>query len=233
MHEGQVSIYIPHHIFLDDLLRLKFKCFVSGSRLHSTSCQVQSQSLGGFTVHSGWSEVKRRIHYFTKLYALSQRMLHISDFVMNFGINDFCCDLCLLKRHSAGDTKVPFCLQSCVKPLEYAIAVHQHGTEHVHHFVGKEPSGLKFNMLSLDDDGGHKINATSLIIITECSCTRKANITDNRNYYQSANGSCYLSCWTHLYFWINMSSCCITTHTTPLISFIINQKWSEEVFFLF
>lgn len=56
-------------------------------------------------------------------------------------------------RHSVGDTKVPFCLQSCVKPLEYAIAVHEFGSEHVHQFVGKEPSGLKFNKLSLNEEG--------------------------------------------------------------------------------
>lgn len=52
-----------------------------------------------------------------------------------------------------GDTKHPFCLQSCVKPLQYAIAVHEAGTENVHRYVGKEPSGLKFNMLSLDEEG--------------------------------------------------------------------------------
>lgn len=56
-------------------------------------------------------------------------------------------------RHSVGDTKVPFCLQSCVKPLEYAIALHEFGSEHVHQFVGKEPSGFKFNKLSLNDEG--------------------------------------------------------------------------------
>lgn len=85
------------------------------------------------------------------------------------------CEFYLLKRHSAGDTKVPFCLQSCVKPLEYAIAVHEHGTQHVHHFVGKEPSGLKFNMLYLDDDGGHEIN---VLIIIECSSTWNASFTN-------------------------------------------------------
>lgn len=52
-----------------------------------------------------------------------------------------------------GDTKHPFCLQSCVKPLQYAIAVHEAGTDNVHRYVGKEPSGLRFNMLSLDDEG--------------------------------------------------------------------------------
>uniref|UniRef100_A0A8B9PEK2 glutaminase n=1 Tax=Apteryx owenii TaxID=8824 RepID=A0A8B9PEK2_APTOW len=51
------------------------------------------------------------------------------------------------QRHSVGDTKVPFCLQSCVKPLKYAIAVNDLGTEYVHRYVGKEPSGLRFNKL--------------------------------------------------------------------------------------
>uniref|UniRef100_A0A3B3ZL36 glutaminase n=1 Tax=Periophthalmus magnuspinnatus TaxID=409849 RepID=A0A3B3ZL36_9GOBI len=71
------------------------------------------------------------------------------------------------QRHSVGDTKVPFCLQSCVKPLEYAIAVHEHGTEHVHQFVGKEPSGLKFNKLFLnDEDKPHNpmVNAGAIVI---------------------------------------------------------------------
>ncbi|XP_051937893.1 glutaminase kidney isoform, mitochondrial isoform X2 [Hippocampus zosterae] len=56
------------------------------------------------------------------------------------------------QRHTVGDTKVPFCLQSCVKPLKYAVAVHDHGTEYVHSFIGKEPSGLRFNKLFLDED---------------------------------------------------------------------------------
>ncbi|XP_033942506.1 glutaminase liver isoform, mitochondrial-like isoform X1 [Pseudochaenichthys georgianus] len=71
------------------------------------------------------------------------------------------------QRHSVGDTKVPFCLQSCVKPLEYAIAVHEFGTEHVHRFVGKEPSGFKFNKLSLNDENkphNPMVNAGAIVI---------------------------------------------------------------------
>lgn len=71
------------------------------------------------------------------------------------------------QRHSVGDTKQPFCLQSCVKPLQYAIAVHEAGTEKVHRYVGMEPSGLKFNMLSLDDeDKPHNpmVNAGAIVI---------------------------------------------------------------------
>lgn len=65
-------------------------------------------------------------------------------------------------RHTVGDTKVPFCLQSCVKPLKYAIAVHDHGTEYVHRFIGKEPSGLRFNKLFLNEDGQKKSRTHSL-----------------------------------------------------------------------
>uniref|UniRef100_A0A8C4INE8 glutaminase n=1 Tax=Dicentrarchus labrax TaxID=13489 RepID=A0A8C4INE8_DICLA len=71
------------------------------------------------------------------------------------------------QRHSVGDTKVPFCLQSCVKPLEYAIAVHDLGSEIAHQFVGKEPSGFKFNKLSLnEEDKPHNpmVNAGAIVI---------------------------------------------------------------------
>uniref|UniRef100_A0AAR2JCY5 glutaminase n=1 Tax=Pygocentrus nattereri TaxID=42514 RepID=A0AAR2JCY5_PYGNA len=70
------------------------------------------------------------------------------------------------QRHTVGDTKVPFCLQSCVKPLKYAIAVHDHGTEYVHRFIGKEPSGLRFNKLFLnDEDKPHNpmVNAGAIV----------------------------------------------------------------------
>uniref|UniRef100_A0A8C0LG39 glutaminase n=1 Tax=Canis lupus dingo TaxID=286419 RepID=A0A8C0LG39_CANLU len=57
------------------------------------------------------------------------------------------------QRHSVGHTKIPFCLQSCVKPLTYAISISTLGTEYVHKFVGKEPSGLRYNKLSLNEEG--------------------------------------------------------------------------------
>ncbi|XP_078260246.1 glutaminase kidney isoform, mitochondrial-like isoform X1 [Rhinoraja longicauda] len=71
------------------------------------------------------------------------------------------------QRHSVGDTKVPFCLQSCVKPLKYAVSVHDLGTEHVHKYVGKEPSGLRFNKLFLnEEDKPHNpmVNAGAIVI---------------------------------------------------------------------
>uniref|UniRef100_A0A673BQH2 glutaminase n=1 Tax=Sphaeramia orbicularis TaxID=375764 RepID=A0A673BQH2_9TELE len=80
------------------------------------------------------------------------------------------------QRLSVGDTKQPFCLQSCVKPLQYAIAVHEAGTEKVHRYVGMEPSGLKFNMLSLDDeDKPHNpmVNAGAIVISSLIKVNRR------------------------------------------------------------
>uniref|UniRef100_A0A3Q2XPP5 glutaminase n=1 Tax=Hippocampus comes TaxID=109280 RepID=A0A3Q2XPP5_HIPCM len=93
------------------------------------------------------------------------------------------------QRHTVGDTKVPFCLQSCVKPLKYAIAVHDHGTEYVHRFIGKEPSGLRFNKLFLnEDDKPHNpmVNAgaivcTSLIKVTEHTTTKSMQVMNFMN----------------------------------------------------
>uniref|UniRef100_A0A8C7GKW1 glutaminase n=1 Tax=Oncorhynchus kisutch TaxID=8019 RepID=A0A8C7GKW1_ONCKI len=80
------------------------------------------------------------------------------------------------QRHSVGESKQPFCLQSCVKPLEYAVAIHEAGTEKVHRYVGMEPSGLKFNKLYLDEeDKPHNpmVNAGAIVISSLIKVTRQ------------------------------------------------------------
>lgn len=54
------------------------------------------------------------------------------------------------QRYSIGDIDVPFTIQSCSKPITYAIALHELGSEVVHKYVGQEPSGRMFNELILD-----------------------------------------------------------------------------------
>ncbi|XP_069086794.1 glutaminase liver isoform, mitochondrial [Pleurodeles waltl] len=79
------------------------------------------------------------------------------------------------QRHSIGDTRVPFCLQSCVKPLKYAISVNDLGTDYIHRYVGKEPSGLKFNKLSLNYEAkphNPMINAGAIVI---CSLIKRGS----------------------------------------------------------
>uniref|UniRef100_A0A8C1QDL1 glutaminase n=1 Tax=Cyprinus carpio TaxID=7962 RepID=A0A8C1QDL1_CYPCA len=85
------------------------------------------------------------------------------------------------QRYTAGETKVPFCLQSCVKPLKYAIAVHDHGTEYVHRFIGKEPSGLRFNKLFLnEEDKPHNpmVNAGAIV----CTSLLKQGVSNAEKF---------------------------------------------------
>ena len=51
-----------------------------------------------------------------------------------------------------GDVDLGFSIQSCVKPLAYAVAVEDIGVTQVHQHVGCAPSGVAFNEISLNDD---------------------------------------------------------------------------------
>lgn len=63
------------------------------------------------------------------------------------------------QRFSIGDVNEPFTLQSCSKPLTYAIALEELGQETVHQYVGQEPSGRNFNELVLDYNSEKKISS--------------------------------------------------------------------------
>jgi len=52
-----------------------------------------------------------------------------------------------------GDSNVDFCVQSCCKPINYCLALEEHGEEKVHAHIGREPSGRGFNELALNVDG--------------------------------------------------------------------------------
>lgn len=55
------------------------------------------------------------------------------------------------QQFSYGDTDEGFSIQSCHKPLNYALALEEHGVEEVHKYVGTEPSGVAFNAFTLLD----------------------------------------------------------------------------------
>ena len=57
------------------------------------------------------------------------------------------------QRFSIGDTGDLFCVQSLCKPINYSLALEEHGVAAVHRHVGREPSGRGFNELSLTDEG--------------------------------------------------------------------------------
>ncbi|KJE93435.1 glutaminase [Capsaspora owczarzaki ATCC 30864] len=56
------------------------------------------------------------------------------------------------QRFAVGDTKAEFCVQSCSKPISYALALEERGHDKVHQHVGREPSGVRFNELTLNHE---------------------------------------------------------------------------------
>ncbi|XP_053380706.1 glutaminase kidney isoform, mitochondrial-like isoform X1 [Mercenaria mercenaria] len=90
------------------------------------------------------------------------------------------------QRYSLGDTKVPFSLQSIVKPLSYALVLNDLTPEVVHKHVGQEPSGKSFNELTLDYE--HKphnpmINAGAIVVSSLLK--KEMNIADRFDYQPS------------------------------------------------
>ena len=57
------------------------------------------------------------------------------------------------QRYSIGDANVEYCLQSTSKPVNYCLALEEHGEEFVHKHIGREPSGQSFNELTLNNRG--------------------------------------------------------------------------------
>ncbi|XP_014601502.1 PREDICTED: glutaminase liver isoform, mitochondrial isoform X1 [Polistes canadensis] len=84
------------------------------------------------------------------------------------------------QRFSIGDTSIPFTLQSCSKPLTYAIALDRLGQEVVHQYVGQEPSGRNFNELVLDyNKKPHNpmINAGAILVCSLLKALIKPEMT--------------------------------------------------------
>lgn len=70
------------------------------------------------------------------------------------------------QRHSIGDSKAYFTVQSTCKPINYCLALEEHGENTVHDHVGHEPSGVSFNELTLSrEDLPHNpmINAGAIM----------------------------------------------------------------------
>ncbi|XP_052773285.1 glutaminase kidney isoform, mitochondrial-like [Mya arenaria] len=90
------------------------------------------------------------------------------------------------QRYDLGVTDIPFCLQSVVKPLVYAMTLNDLSPEEVHKYVGQEPSGRSFNELTLDYQ--HKphnpmINAGAIVT---SSLLQKGNVIADRFDYAIA-----------------------------------------------
>ena len=83
------------------------------------------------------------------------------------------------QRFSAGDTNVEFTAQSCMKPINYCLALEEHGEDKVHEYVGREPSGRGFNELTLNKENRPHNPMINAGAIAMCSIIRRgASVAD-------------------------------------------------------
>jgi glutaminase len=82
-----------------------------------------------------------------------------------------------------GDADLTFCVQSAMKPLNYALALELMGQTTVHTFVGREPSGQGFSEITLNARGrphNPMINAgailTAALIRPGCTVTERFDL---------------------------------------------------------
>ncbi|MFI6759094.1 glutaminase A [Micromonospora sp. NPDC050417] len=91
------------------------------------------------------------------------------------------------QRFAIGDSNTGFCVESVCKPINYCLALEEHGADVVHRHVGREPSGRGFNELTLNNDGlphNPMINSGAIMC---CSLIRpEMDSADRFDYYTDA-----------------------------------------------
>lgn len=96
--------------------------------------------------------------------------------------NKFGVSICTIDGQylNLGEFNDPFCVQSTCKPVNYCLAIEEHGLDTVHRHVGHEPSGGSFNAMSLNDEGlPHNPMINSGAIMT-CSLIQPQSATSDR-----------------------------------------------------
>uniref|UniRef100_A0A224YXX8 glutaminase n=1 Tax=Rhipicephalus zambeziensis TaxID=60191 RepID=A0A224YXX8_9ACAR len=105
------------------------------------------------------------------------------------------------QRFSIGDTEIPFTIQSSGKPINYAIALTELGSDAVHQYVGQEPSGRMFNELVLDYNkkphnpmvnAGAIVVASLLLYLIEPEMRTSEKFDWMLQYYKAVSGGEYL-----------------------------------------
>jgi len=91
------------------------------------------------------------------------------------------------QRFAVGQAQAGFSMQSLCKPVNYCLALEEHGPNVVHQHVGHEPSGRGFNELSFDGEGlphNPMINSGAIMC---CSMIRPSmDMADRFDYISKA-----------------------------------------------
>jgi glutaminase len=91
------------------------------------------------------------------------------------------------QRFALGESTVGFTIQSVCKPINYCLALEEHGSEVVHRHVGHEPSGRGFNELAFDQEGlPHNPMINSGAIMCCSLLKRQLDMADRFEYVANA-----------------------------------------------
>jgi len=91
------------------------------------------------------------------------------------------------QRFAIGQSQVGFSIQSLSKPINYCLALEEHGPDVVHQHVGREPSGRGFNELWFDSEGRPHNPMINSGAIMSCSLIKPTkDIADRFDYVANA-----------------------------------------------
>ena len=186
-----------NEIFLDDFIKLL-----------NTNIILFKKIFENELIISNWSKFKKNIDVIykkTKNINTGTLPTYIPQ-LANVDPNLFAISICSIdgQIYNKGDYNKEFCIQSCSKPISYLIASHINGSDYIHNFVGREPSGKNFNELCLNNDNiphnplinSGAIMCASLIDYENTSANRYDTIID---YWYKLAGNTKINFSTSVY----------------------------------
>jgi len=127
------------------------------SIIHESNGTLIKDAIEGNLIIPDFKEFVREIkEVFDRTKA--NRSGHVATYIPQLGRVDpeqFAVSVCTIdgQRAALGDSDRYFCIQSISKPINYALAMEENGVDRVHQHVGREPSGISFNGLVLNEKG--------------------------------------------------------------------------------
>lgn len=118
---------------------------------------VLQRALAGNLILNDWKTITEKIIRIYKEVAQIKDDGVLPDYITKYteiDPNSFGISLCSVdgQTFNYGDNQIPISIQSCVKPFIYSMAIDEYGYDQIHQWVGKEPSGAKWNAISVNHE---------------------------------------------------------------------------------